>query len=100
MTERPDIESIIATSRLNIGFEVGDSVSIGGVVHGIDVEGLALITPGGRRVSLNDGAAVEVVPGLHAQAVSRPHLGPLAIAFWGRGDVPIVRLRGGSVPPA
>ncbi len=93
MSGGPERETLASRSQLVIGFQPGDQVAIGGLIHGIDIEAQVLITPEGQRVALGDGA-VEVAPGLHAHAVANPRLGPLAVAFWGRGDVPIVRRRG------
>ena len=97
MSEESELEALASRSQLVIGFQPGEVVAIGGLIHGIDIEAQVLITPDGQRVALGNGA-VELSPGLHAQAVANPRLGPLAIAFWGRGDVPIVRLREGATP--
>ena len=96
MSGASERETFPSNKVLTMGFEPNDSVAIGGLSYGIDVEGKVLITCDGRRVLLADGATVEVAPGLFARATTRPDLGTLAIAFWGRGDLPIVRRRNGT----
>lgn len=96
MSGASERETFPSNKVLTMGFEPGDSVAIGGLSYGIDVEAKALVMSDGRTVSLADGATTEVAPGLFARATTRPDLGTLAIAFWGRGDLPIVRQRGGT----
>lgn len=82
-----------STSRLLIGFEPGDGITIAGVSYQVDTGNPAFVTVDGIRHSLADGAVVEMAPGFYAQVTARPHLGPFVIGFWGEKDVGVVRRR-------